>query len=683
MSSNVLLTLRDILAEETDANHPIQKAELMKKCRLHGVEINARTLTRHLEALREHYPSKVHCTELLYTRDGVESSRKTDWFWESDEFIEGEVRLLEDIVSQLPLIAPRDRRDLLSRLGSVLNNYGSEVPEDIATFRKAQNKQFLYNVEVISAAIAERHVIEYELGHYDENGNVGSYGKEAKRKRICPYFFCSANNNYYLLGKYENTGKLYPLCVGMMFNVIEATDENGNRESFSWEPPRDFNLTRYVQQHVHMQNDEPCRARIRLHTKDDDQQSMMLHQIFRQFGTDAKVPSGQLPNAPMEVSIFSSERGLKFWALQFADLVEVVEPESLRRAVKESARKILNRKLPPYGKKDLGKNTFREFLKQESWSYDFEEHDEPTKGDWENSYLALACFWHLYPGARNSSDIPVAQGMYLKIDKREYHPDVMNNPSDRFGIYNCLKESGANDTRKELDRIKEIYHTIGNFALLPWWSKFEGEKYKCGRGNTECENLQFIHNWLGEWWDLNLQYILNSYFNSFSFGEDDYREARNEYIRANCLYMYFPEFHNDLRDVQQLDALSDDEWIKRVERWDNDEEFKGFWRNDRPPRVGDLCSPCASTETSAEMRELEPKSGKRLDSICNSEQDCWDLYYSLIAIKDSRYSLKATPGDPSSAFEPKEMALRIQRCIEARGRCIMALLRQAVERKSR
>lgn len=343
MSNNVLLTLRDILAEETDANHPIQKAELMKKCRLHGVEINARTLTRHLDTLREHYPSKVHCAEHLYVRDGVESSRKTNWYWESDEFIEGEVRLLEDIVSQLPLIAPRDRRDLLSRLGSVLNNYGSEVPEDIATFRKAQNRQFLYNVEAISAAIAERHVIEYELGHYDENGNLGSYGKEAKRKRICPYFFCSANNNYYLLGKYENTGKLYPLCVGMMFNVIEATDENGNRESFSWEPPRDFNLTRYVQQHVHMQNDEPCRARIRLHTKDDDQQSMMLHQIFRQFGTDAKVPSGQLPNAPMEVSIFSSERGLKFWALQFADLVEVVEPESLREAVKESARKILNK----------------------------------------------------------------------------------------------------------------------------------------------------------------------------------------------------------------------------------------------------------------------------------------------------------------------------------------------------
>lgn len=667
MSNNVLLTLRDILAEETDANHPIQKAELMKKCRLHGVEINARTLTRHLDTLREHYPSKVHCTELLYTRDGVESSRKTNWFWESDEFIEGEVRLLEDIVSQLPLIAPRDRRDLLSRLGSVLNNYGSEVPEDIATFQKAQNKQFLHNVDVISAAIAERHVIEYELGHYDENGNLGSYGKEAKRKKICPYFFCSANNNYYLLGKYENTGKLYPLCVGMMFNVIEATDENGNRESFSWEPPRDFNLTRYVQQHVHMQNDEPCRARIRLHTKDDDQQSMMLHQMFRQFGTDAKVPSGQLPNAPMEVSIFSSERGLKFWALQFADLVEVVEPESLRRAVKESAREILNRKLPPYGKKDLDKNTFREFLKQESWSYDFEEHDEPTKGDWENSHLALVCFRHLYLSEKNSSDIRVAQGKYLEIDGREYHPDVMNNPHYRFGICNCLKKSAA----EELDRIEKVYHTIGNFALLPWWPKFEGE--------TCCEDLQRLHAFcLREWWDLNLQYILNSYFNSLSFGKDNYQEKRNEYIRANCLYVYFPEFYNDLRDVQQLDALSDDEWIERVERWNEGEEFKGFWKKDRPPRVGDLCSPCAS----AEMRELKPKSGENIGSICNSENDCWKLYYSLIAIKDSRYSLKSAPGDPSPTFEPKEMALRIQRCIEARGRCIMALLRQAVEKEA-
>ena len=83
----------------------------------------------------------------------------------------------------------------------------------------------------------------------------------------------------------------------------------------------DFDIVKFVQEYVYAfagKTEEiifHCDANI-------------LDDIIDKFGTDIKITD--LHDGELEVAVKATEKGIKFWLLQYLPSVEVVSPESLR-----------------------------------------------------------------------------------------------------------------------------------------------------------------------------------------------------------------------------------------------------------------------------------------------------------------------------------------------------------------
>lgn len=153
--------------------------------------------------------------------------------------------------------------------------------------------------------------------------------------------------------------------------------------------------------------------------------------------------------------------------------------------------------------KSKAKEKFKTYINQNDWSYVFDEQGKKSKCDCEASYLSQMIFALLF--YLNNFEVTISYSNSMTIDGYEYHFDVMNNPSFECPRNNKQNRIGAIAARvkgkeyAELKVWKEKYHSIGNFAPIPWLKDSE---------NLKNWNLQNYHeSTCYERWDLLLIYL--------------------------------------------------------------------------------------------------------------------------------------------------------------------------------
>ena len=67
----------------------------------------------------------------------------------------------------------------------------------------------------------------------------------------------------------------------------------------------------------------------------------MMNDVTDSFGTDLRIE--KLSDNMMKVHIYASETSIFYWAIQFADSVEVLSPQSLRERIAETLRNALKK----------------------------------------------------------------------------------------------------------------------------------------------------------------------------------------------------------------------------------------------------------------------------------------------------------------------------------------------------
>lgn len=67
----------------------------------------------------------------------------------------------------------------------------------------------------------------------------------------------------------------------------------------------------------------------------------MMNDIADSFGTDLRIE--ELPDDMMKVHVQASESSMLHWAIQFADAVEVLSPQSLREQIADTLRNALKK----------------------------------------------------------------------------------------------------------------------------------------------------------------------------------------------------------------------------------------------------------------------------------------------------------------------------------------------------
>lgn len=294
------------------------------------------------------FPFRLKCVRLENTMLGPRYLPYTEW---EDRYEDGELtknnqarryylesvlspaewRIFSDLVQVYPYISERQTRKFLS----VLKKFSPTLKNRVSTryaFKRGSDEQFRH-IAVLDAAIRDSHPVSLRYGEYRlEKENGAWLPKLVEREShghliLEPYALMWSNGYYYLVGRERKQGGMMNLRVDRILHVAALNKEIFRREV-------GFDPYVYRDRSPVMYPGAPRFIRLRCRIE-------LVNTILDFFGTQARF------SAPVEgmteVTLNIAPSGVKLFALQYADSVEVLDPPSLREKVRQSLETALRR----------------------------------------------------------------------------------------------------------------------------------------------------------------------------------------------------------------------------------------------------------------------------------------------------------------------------------------------------
>ncbi len=313
-----LFRIFQILMEKTDENHPLSQKkveELLDK--EYGIVIERKAVARHLNDLLQ--MTAVGMAEQL------ERGPK-GWYMKRRVFEDTELRMLIDMVLSCRCFDEKRSKELYEKLisqGSPTIKDSTKYVYSLEKGNKTENQTVEANVSVIDEAIRENRKIQFDYMAY------GADRKLHKRSDHCvsPYHMVFRNQNYYLVAFHEKWGNFGYFQMDHIHNIA-LLDEPRTPMDNDPRLKQAVSLSVISKERPYMYTDDPERVHCRV-------DAAIIDPVICQFGTDIHVLETNDPNV-LDVSMKTSLMAMKYWALQYLDHVEVLEPEGLREEIRKS-----------------------------------------------------------------------------------------------------------------------------------------------------------------------------------------------------------------------------------------------------------------------------------------------------------------------------------------------------------
>lgn len=304
-----LLRIAQILHKYSDAAHPLKQEDIAAYLsRDYGIEIERKAVGRNLSLLKE------ADYDIISTRNGC--------YLEKREFEDAELKLLIDGVLCSKHISPHHSKQLIEKLAALSNAYFRSHIKNIYSvndWNKTQNYDLFLNIELVDEAIEAGKQITFSYNKFGADKNL----HKSATHFASPYQMILHNQHYYLMAlneKWKNMG-YYRLDK---ITQMQITDrpltplrtvhgfENGiDYKNFSAALP-------------YMFTDTPEQIELLA-------DNSVVDQIVDWFGYDIQIaPQGD----GIRVQLKSSPNAMTYWALQFAEHVEILSPPYLREKVR-------------------------------------------------------------------------------------------------------------------------------------------------------------------------------------------------------------------------------------------------------------------------------------------------------------------------------------------------------------
>ena len=147
--------------------------------------------------------------------------------------------------------------------------------------------------------------------------------KRSKPYIVNPYQLVANNGWYYLIGNYDKYDNVSHYRIDRI-TAIEMLPDAAKPKSAVREFARGFNLPRHMTEHIYMFGGESVTVKMRTFP-------YMMDALVDWFGKAFRIM--QEENDQMIVTLSCNETAMKYWALQYGEYVEVLEPKSLREAI--------------------------------------------------------------------------------------------------------------------------------------------------------------------------------------------------------------------------------------------------------------------------------------------------------------------------------------------------------------
>ncbi len=312
-----ILYIVDILRKYSDEEHPLNATEICRYLEEYDIFAERKAIYDDLENL------------IFYGFDIIKTkSPKAGVFLASREFELPELYLLTDAVQSADFITPKKTRELVSKLDAMMSSEQARVREKstyIEYSHKCNNEEIYISIDRLREAIEkERKVtLKYLSRHLAEGRKIETREKLFK---VSPYALIWTDDHYYLVCNNEKYDNLMHLRLDRMKSVND-TDEPSRPFSECSDYKERFNTADYVLKTFNMFGGEITEITLRCSEE-------ILEQVIDRFSDKIHIIERENGKFAFRTKAMVSE-GLIGWIMQFAEKMEVVAPEEIRRQIKE------------------------------------------------------------------------------------------------------------------------------------------------------------------------------------------------------------------------------------------------------------------------------------------------------------------------------------------------------------
>ena len=158
---------------------------------------------------------------------------------------------------------------------------------------------------------------------------MSSSGK-ARKYVVNPYQMAATNGRYYLIGNYDEYSNISHYRVDKI-SEIKILDEPVKKQK---ELDERINLPKHMAEHVYMFSGASERVTMCL-------DKFLVNDVIDWFGKD--VSFYDETEDEVTASVVVNLKAMRYWAMQYANHVEVLKPQKLRKQIKEDLVKAVGK----------------------------------------------------------------------------------------------------------------------------------------------------------------------------------------------------------------------------------------------------------------------------------------------------------------------------------------------------
>lgn len=311
------MMILDILKEYSDEKHRLTQQEIIRLLKAnYDMECDRRSVKNNVESLKEM---------------GYEISMEDGYYLMEREFDDAELRMLIDSVLFSKSLTSKQAKNLIDKLRAQGNRYFSAKVAHVSNLPEMQHgdNKLMYALDRINDAIAEKKKISFIYNSYGKDFKL--HPKRETAYIVNPYEIVANSGRFYLICNSDNHDNLAHYRLDKMTGV-EILEEKVRPKKEIKEFANGYSLPKHMAEHIYMFSG--ASVQVRLLVPDG-----WMNELIDWFGKDFRIQSSS-KEGMMEVVVQCNEKAMRYWALQYGQYVEVLEPVGLRENVRDAVTKM-------------------------------------------------------------------------------------------------------------------------------------------------------------------------------------------------------------------------------------------------------------------------------------------------------------------------------------------------------
>ena len=245
----------------------------------------------------------------------------------SRQFENAELRMLIDSVLFSRTLSGEEAERLIKKLTAFGNKYFHAKVKHVCHLPKlihSDNTDVLRNLDVLNDAIEQGKKVRFTYNSYGKDFQLHPRRKEPYI--VNPYQMVANQGRYYLLGNYDKYNNISHYRLDCMTNVQMLDDKVKPKDQVE-DFAKGYSLPRHMAEHIYMFSGPSVQVKMRV-------SEHMMGALIDWFGKEFRIVQEDADK--LIVSVACNKLAMRYWALQYGEYAEILEPESLRDEIREA-----------------------------------------------------------------------------------------------------------------------------------------------------------------------------------------------------------------------------------------------------------------------------------------------------------------------------------------------------------